>query len=440
MKYLKKAWSNLWEKRFLLRTGLAFFVISVSILALRVGISGPFQRGLPQHLVSNEKKYLRAIDLLNFERMDVLAMCVYLDHESRGIADIWARELLEEVSHCVCNGDRLSLYQELAKMKKVKEGRGEVEIVENMVHLALILDRNPNTEVKLQKDLMVSEASLVQLEKLGLSEKYIDYLTLEYSRRKEEASIICFFPCIKNKAKDVLLNLDQRSMIVRVKDFTLENRGSKQLLEHLYSVLPTEQADQKFIKKTEDKLKNHHEPYYVALVEWKSSKQKKKFLSYLKRQGISTGDYFINKDVDSVIDLAHLFFNENSLRHLNYAPETLPSQLLTSFDLLRYRMNNGRVSYEEFCLDGGFIYASFGYGDEMHDQRILYPRPLQEMQIGEFKQLSDQRGLEILHHPTKHYYYHGFKFATLSTLLERSRLGDTKKVAELSLADLVQVL
>jgi hypothetical protein len=148
----------------------------------------------------------------------------------------------------------------------------------------------------------------------------------------------------------------------------------------------------------------------------------------------------INDSHEETLRVAEALLNSNSLHFLENARPELSGRLPEYLSTLAAWLVESRLSPEDICIGGSAVLAAYGLRegrdlDFLHHHSLgdrALPSPLGSH--NEYVELYGKSVDDLIYDPANHFYYAGFKFASLPTVAHLKMVrGERKDAADLSL-------
>ncbi len=290
-------------------------------------------------------------------------------------------------------------------------------------------------------------ASAAFFKRRGLAEKYIDAMVLQYCLLKDLTYIVHIFPAVKGDdvSEEIKKILRFFGHIVYEKQVNLVANGPVNLIKQLYAHekwLGTYENDFSGAKSaTKARFPNGRGAVKVYVLECATLEKVRACKDLLRGLfGIGNPSVHINDTHKETIDLAKIFFNENSIHFLNYGTGKNFEKFEQFFKRYKEWLNSNGVDQQCFCIDSSAVLSAYGIRD-CHDLDFLHHGYNEIAHATKNADISSHNssishhvvGLDdIIFNPENHFYYKGLKFASLDVVkkmkLKRNEAKDRKDI------------
>lgn len=417
-----------------------------------------------------------ATQILTPARFDIMAKYIYAKHYDLNVQSKWAENLYHQHLH-VWNGCKEKYptrdipHFECAKQYLAKNGIEEYKnAFHDIIHsvkkdgldldqsilpintdyspvdgahrtAALLLYKKPATCMFFNFGQNHS-ASSYNFRTLGVEEKHLDNMALEYACLKKNTFIFTVFPSAVGHHSDIQRILKKYGSIVYEKQFYMKNEGPLNLIKCLYDGEGfaggwfNNFGGSRIKKKLcfpEGSLKN---PVRIFLCECESvhnaTAAKKEIRKIFQ---ISNHSVHVNDTHEETVRIAQAVFNKNSIHFLN----NCHAKYFKNFEkfLAGYKKWLDKNGYDKecFCIDGSAIMSAYGLRD-CNDLDFIH-HGYNECTNSGVPYLGSHNGHEMQYHaytkddiifnPDNHFYYKGVKFGALHVInAMKSRRGEPK--------------
>lgn len=400
-----------------------------------------------------ESYKIPALDLLTPNRLDIVAKYLYIKFRESNINSSFARELyLEHINvfnGFVENDDSQKIGKEafLKSFNNVIDSIRENGFDENYI---IPLSRNQTIidgahrvacSIFFNKEIeAVSLESEQQnynyefFEEKGLDRIYLDEMALEYARLKENVFMVIVWPTAQGYESELQTTLKKYGEIVYRKNVSLSSNGIVHLVKQAYRKESWLGSYSNDFEGARNKARWCYKEPGIARVFLLESDQdlitmKDKIRDIFK---IEKHAVHINDTKEETLELAELFFNQNSINWMNGANIKEHKRFNELFAQYANKFKNNEILKEDFALIGGVL-AVYGVRESSDIDYICknkeeYDFGDKEIELETKKvQFSPVNIDELLYNPKYYFYAYGLKFVTLDivkAIKEKRRIGN----------------
>tara|TARA_R100000458_G_scaffold59771_1_gene71667 strand:- start:2426 stop:3697 length:1272 start_codon:yes stop_codon:yes gene_type:complete len=417
---------------------------------------------------------MNAIDLLRFNRFDVAAKHLYLRHLDMGYESDFGKYVY---SNHIKTWNNFREYDNPSKnseqsfidcFKDIHKSIGEdgyrqdlepVPVTEegfllNGAHrLASCIRNGCDIRTEVTEDPKAGQidcTSYFFLQK-GLDYGVCDSIAIEYAKLKENTFIVTVFPVATKKGnmlevRDILVG--NGCKVIYEKGIVLAGHGPVNLMRQLYSGESwgggMHDGYSGYCLKANYCYKDSVEhPTYAFLVECEEGG--KEHMLEVKQKirdiyGLDKHSVHINDTHEETVNLARVFFNDNSLHFLNNAIIQPFQKYDYMFTQLKEWINSNKYNSDDICITASSVMSAYGMR-EGQDLDYLYGDGVQPMvghglinehnkEISKYTMGKD----EILYDDRNHFYFDGVKFASLNVIHElKEKRSEPKDLVDIKM-------
>jgi hypothetical protein len=303
--------------------------------------------------------------------------------------------------------------------------------------------------IKINETDTKSLLSTTELQPISLINKNecCDASAYNYCKLNKNTFIVILFPSAVGKVEETKLILKKYGGIYYEKEVYLKAEGPKNLIVELYK-------GEIWLGSYEDNFKGAYGkvipcfknsgPIKVFVFETNNFENvllaKKEIRSLYK---IDKNSVHINDTHEETIRLAQILFNENSIHFLNYAKSNTFKRFNKLFSEYKTYILSHNFDVENFCVDSGAILAAYGIREPSdldfihHGYEHISFEDIEKMGIsshnGELRYHTRTKE-GIIFNPDNHFYHEGFKFASLSVVMNmKEQRGEIKDLKDIRL-------
>ena len=259
----------------------------------------------------------------------------------------------------------------------------------------------------------------------GLREVYLDEMALEFCRQKNNLHCICLFPSHNKNIEDLLKIIERKHGIVYAKKIGLTEKGKINFVSNLY--LGEAWAGNKnnglpgIREKSQLCFLQGNEVTVVLVEEDDLSELNVLKDSIRKHCNVGKHSVHINDTQEETWRIASTVFNNNSVHFINNRDPFAKTVAFDSF-FDRYKNILPKNGMEDFCIDSSAVISAYGLRD-CRDLDYIHFSGLNMGQNGidchnsELHHYTKTKD-EILFNPRNHFYFSGYKFASIETVMD----------------------
>jgi len=273
----------------------------------------------------------------------------------------------------------------------------------------------------------------------GLDVNIADFTAFIYCKLNKNAKIVNIFPISKLKDEQIESILLKYGNIYYKKKFFLTEKAQDYIIKEMYLTEHWIGNEKNNFEGAVNRArigfagKNYLTVYvYVPFNEKDTIKAKTEI-----RERVNKGNFpiHINDTHKETIQLAQIYFNENSLHFINNRKTHNYERFKQQFLKYKKWLENNKLHKEDFCIDASSILSVYGLR-EGRDLDFLY----QKGEIFTNIELIDCHNEhahyyqipidDIIYNPTNHFYFEGYKFISISLLkkMKKNRNEEKDKV------------
>tara|TARA_R110002096_G_scaffold410195_1_gene609774 strand:+ start:17 stop:2599 length:2583 start_codon:yes stop_codon:yes gene_type:complete len=418
-------------------------------------IDNAFQLKLEKQIRAKER-YPRilnnsASDLMRANRFDIAAKTLYARNFLKGTGSRFAKDLYlqhlkvwnnfqEQKPIKTKSEDFTNSFQSLLNSIRTNgfdESQGKIPVINgtliNGAHRAascIVLEKKLDTyEADISEGQFLCDyqyfKNKTDFAPEGLEQKFLDEMAIEFCKNKNNLYTISLFPSHDEPVGNLLSIIKQGYNIIYDKEVALAQSGKINYIHNLYykeNWIGTKSNNYPGVLEKSKYCFSKGNTLRVVLVEENNVDN----LLYLKdklRSVCNVGKHsvHINDTQEETWRIATSVFNDNSIDLLNkrkFSETPNFDRYFSNYaEIIKHRSDN-----EDFCIDSSAVLSAYG----LRDCRDL-----------DFLHLNNLRGIaqdidchnpeshhyrvdknEIIYNPALHFYLHGIKFASLSTVKE----------------------
>ena len=283
--------------------------------------------------------------------------------------------------------------------------------------------------------------------KLGLDEKYLDAMAIQYCELKPNTHVMIIYPSAVGYTQEVETIINLYSKIIYKKSAFFTENGGLNVILHAYDNEPFVYDNGKISQNARNKAaacfpadlvsKNKARIYLLQsdnLNNMQTCKNKIRELFKLANHSVHVTDTH-----EQALMLAKAFFNKNSLHCLNHRNAVSFPNSEKYFDAYRNWMSSTQQNNEWFAVDTSAVLSIYGLRDcndwdYLHFEDAAATTPIAGIS-GHNNELNYHIADRdtILFDPDYHFYYKGIKFCSLPVVrgmkASRSEPKDLKDIA-----------
>lgn len=285
------------------------------------------------------------------------------------------------------------------------------------------------------------------LQNLGLEEKWMDAMALEYIRLKNDNFIVSLFPSASNKKdEEVREILNDMGSIVYEKDVYLNEMGALNYTREMYYGENWTGGWHDSFHGANNKSKlcftDFNKPLKVFLVNFISKNDPGREVKNKIRElfGIGNHSVHINDTDEEAIRLGRTLFNNNSVHALNNSKLVYYNDFENQLEYFKKFIENNNLDVEDYCITASSVLSKYGLrpgkdldylhrGSKIKGHHMIHSH--NEYAIGKYSTNID----DILYNPDNYFYYNGLKFASLDIVkklkefrMEQKDINDIKLI------------
>ena len=289
------------------------------------------------------------------------------------------------------------------------------------------------------------DCSSFYFRRLGLDEKYLDAMAVEYAKLKKNTYVVSLFPSatsmnLLDRAEEILTS---ESDLVYVKDIVCTN-GALNIVRQLY--LGEEWGGtwnnnfSGFLDKARLCFTSNY-PMRVYLVELDDVEQAKTLKNKIRNiYGLGNHSCHINDTHAETLRLSRVFFNENSMHYINNSNMVYYPNFYSMLDYYSRYIKDNELDGEDYCVTASSILSLYGLreGNDLDyltsGNAILGHSDIHSHndEIHNYTVAID----DVLYNPTNHFYFDGIKFAGLNVIRElKNKRKEPKDFVDLELME-----
>ena len=271
---------------------------------------------------------------------------------------------------------------------------------------------------------------------LGLGEKWLDAMALNYALIGSDIKIITMFPA-RDGSKDSIVEgiINNAVPVVYRKTFNVNDSGLFNLISQLYLEEPwlSDGVDPLVGAKLKAKVCRGSAPVKVFLVQSPPADLKEKIRDVY---AIEKHSAHINDTDVETRRIARVVFNDNSINFLNKGNYFYSSKLVELISLYKKTLDANFLDPDRFCITGSAIMTLFGLRecadlDYLHldSEHVMGGHDLINSHETELVKYPLHKH-DILLNPFNHFFFNDIKFATLGVVnaLKTNRGEEKDKV------------
>ncbi len=281
----------------------------------------------------------------------------------------------------------------------------------------------------------------------GLKSKYSDFIALEYAKFNVNTYLLCAFPIIETSLSFESVIYEHADVYYK-KDIYLTKTGQLNTVLSLYKDeawlgdVENEFAGAKY--KVDMCFNSSSKPLKIYLLVAKSPEKIIQLKSSLRNLfNLGKHSLHINDCHEQTTKLAKLFFNHQSIDHINSSSPIRLNNFLSYFTSFSKWIEANSLDKDNFCVSGSAVLSAFGLRD-CYDLDFLVTdkqgtqvcnKPMISCHNEHFLKYIDKSVSidDIVFNPENHFYIDGIKFLALDILkqfkITRSEEKDYKDIA-----------
>jgi glycosyltransferase involved in cell wall biosynthesis len=313
---------------------------------------------------------------------------------------------------------------------------------------AFLYNRTIQTEVDMKPEAGQINCSSDFFRSIGLEEKWLDAMALEYAKMKRGTKVITLYPARNStpeQEKKVEELIDSSVPIVYEKTLDLNEDGLYNYISQLYfgeDWLSDGQNPLAGVGHQTEKCKGSSS-VKVYLVESPDPELTDKLKEEIREiYGIGKPSCHINDTFEQTLRAARVAFNENSIHFMNHNKLDPTSKLAELLSTYGNTIRTHRLNPDIFCVTGSAIMTLFGLRD-CADLDYLHLDPAHVMGgselINSHEKELDKYPLhkhDILFNHFNHFFFNDIKFATLDVVKAlKEKRGEEKDIKDVKLME-----
>jgi hypothetical protein len=280
---------------------------------------------------------------------------------------------------------------------------------------------------------------------LGLPTVYSDITAIEYAKLKKSTYVVTLFPSTNGNYRPVLEILSKYGGVFYYKPIELKKYGPLNLMRELYVGEPWAGDHDTNYGGFSDKMNRCYTTNnltYVFLVDFDSHENTIKAKKEI-RDIFNLGNHsvHINDTHEQTVRLSKIFFNDNSIHHLNNSIPVKYEKFNTCIENFKKYIDKNGLDIDDYCVTSSSTLSIYGLR-EGNDLDYLHLNPTEikdDLNLihshNEYgKNLYELNYDEIILNPNYHFYSRGVKFASLNVVKElKEKRGEEKDLKDLEL-------
>jgi|2_EtaG_2_1085320.scaffolds.fasta_scaffold00945_12 hypothetical protein len=282
----------------------------------------------------------------------------------------------------------------------------------------------------------------------GLSSPYLDSIALEYASLDVDTKVITIFPTgtVQNKMGEVLNILEKSCDIIHAKQFPHGNIGPLNVIRQLYLGedwgLGWNENFAGFARKAELCFTNNS-PIVTFLVKISDSNNPVELKEEIRSIfGCGKHSCHINDTHEETMRIVRVFFNDNSIHHLNNSNYIYYPNFQNQFEYYKRYISDNNLDPEKYCITASSVLSIYGLregqdldylhsGDEIYGHADIHSH---NQEIHNYTKTKD----DIIYNPNNHFWYDGVKVASLSVIRElKEKRNEPKDIKDVELVESV---
>lgn len=273
----------------------------------------------------------------------------------------------------------------------------------------------------------------------GLNQLYMDEMALEFCRNKNNLYCVCLFPSHNKSIDQLVETIKQFNGIVYRKKLSLTDYGKINFMHNLYlgeSWLGNKNNGLPGAKEKAQMCFQGGDDVTVIMIEENDASRLVALKDKIRNIcNVGKHSIHINDTQEETWRIATSVFNQNSVNLLNNRNPFAPT---AKFDVLlsKYKSFVPMKEADDFCIDSSAVLSVYGLRDcrdldyiHFNGQRVGHQDiDCHNSELHHYTKSKD----EILFNPKNHFYYHGYKFASIETVrdmkIKRNEEKDQKDV------------
>lgn len=278
----------------------------------------------------------------------------------------------------------------------------------------------------------------------GLVPAFANAIALEYCKLKRDTYAVLVFPAATGRHREIFDILLSHGHVAYEKEFFLGKPARLNLVRTVYAGEPwlgTEATAYNGANAKASLCFNGDGPLRLFVLETYDPEKAVRAKHEIREVfGIEKSSVHITDTHEETLRIAEALLNSNSLHFLENALPEPGARLLNFIERLDEWLAKYRLSREDLCIGGSAVLAAYGLR-ECKDLDFLHHFELPEaglpQDLGSHNEYAGLYGIscdELIYNPANHFYFYGFKFASLPVLARMKKTrGESKDKADLSL-------
>lgn len=273
----------------------------------------------------------------------------------------------------------------------------------------------------------------------GLSQKYLDVMSLEYAKLKPNTRIVTLYPARNgNPSQESIVDglIKSTVPVVYEKELNLNDHGLYNYISQLYfgeSWLAAPADPLGGVKDKTNKCRGSSS-VKVYLIECEDLEKANKLKDDIRNvYGIGKHSAHVNDTHEQTVRAARVTFNDNSITFMNTQKVDVTTDMWELLNLYRSTLGGAGIPSDYFCITGSAILELFGLRkakdlDYLHldPSHIINGHLLINSHESELSKYPMHKH-EILLNPFNHFYFNDIKFTTLESVNQmKSHRGEQK--------------
>ncbi|WP_078545759.1 hypothetical protein [Litchfieldia alkalitelluris] len=246
----------------------------------------------------------------------------------------------------------------------------------------------------------------------GLRTKWSDAITLEYFKLKQEIQMIVLFDTVKN-SKEIDRCIYENSNIINRKEIKLElkNDWLSQVINNL-----------EWSKKCKENINVTDGKVDLSIYVLDTACMNNKTIFQEELQGINaTQKAFVTNSKDETLQLAQLFFCENSIEFLEKT-QGITMDFNRRLDIFKNLLIEKDINLNSICIVSRSVLEAYDlktteFLEVIHTDEIKNLDSFKDINVKNCNTNYSKNFIDnVLFNPENHFYINGFKFATLNVV------------------------
>jgi len=412
---------------------------------------------------------IKALKLLNHNRFDVAAKHLYARHRENNYDTLFGKDVYENHLGVWNNFNELDnpnkdCYEDFEYefdriLDSIKEtgfdsSLGTLPITEHMSLLngghrlaaSILYDKEVECHIAESLGEGQLDCSSHYFRSKGLSPFYLDSMAVEYASMDEDTKVITIFPSatIQNKMGEVLNILEKHCEIIHVKQFPHKNIGPLNIIRQLYLGedwgLGWNENFAGFARKAELCFTNDA-PVVAFLVKISDSKGPVELKEDIRSIfGCGKHSCHINDTHEETMRIVRVFFNDNSIHHLNNSNYIYYSKFQEQFEYYKKYITDNNLNPDKYCITASSVLSTYGLRegqdlDYLHDGDTIDGHEDIHSHNQEIHNYTKTRD-DIIYNPNNHFWYDGVKIASLEVIRElKQNRNEPKDIVDVNMIE-----